>query len=284
MWVFLSLFTAITLSLSDTLLKLGSKDKSTLSLSADRLFYSLLVIIPFSLLQPYVLPKPDYWLIFFLSLPIEIIAIFLYVKALKISPLSLTLPFLSFTPIFLTVIPKVILGEGISLAGFLGVVSITLGGYLLNVDKIGKGILEPLLAITREKGSRYMLIVSFLYAITSTLGKKAILLSSPTYFALTYFIALTIAFKIFSFLWDKQREFGKSKAIFFSGILYGVMIISHMYAISLTKVAYMISIKRLSLIFGIILGYIFFKESHLKSRLLGSSFMFIGFVIITIWG
>lgn len=156
---------------------------------------------------------------------------------------------------------------------------------MLNLDKLNKGIFEPLLAITKEKGSRYMLIVSFLYAITSTLGKKAIILSSPAYFGLSYFTTLTIIFFLLSkFLNYEGRNNKNNTHLLFSGLIYGFMIISHLYAISLTKVAYMISIKRLSLLFSILWGYVFFRETNLKNHLIGGFLMFIGFVIITIWG
>ncbi len=285
MWVFLSLFTALSLSFSDAFLKLGSKDSSPLFLTAGRLFYALLIIIPFAVIvNEKIWPEKGYWLVFFSALPIEMLATFLYVKAIKVSPLSLTLPFLSLTPVFLTVIPKILLGEGLSYPGLMGVFSIAIGGYLLNFDRSVQSIMDPFYAIGREKGSLYMIIVAILYAVTSTLGKKAITLSSPAYFACTYFIALAVSFNLICRLFCKDSPKKKNKYIFVSGLLYGIMIISHMYAISITKVAYMISLKRFSLIFGILLGYIFFKEKNLKSHLLGGSFMLAGFVMITLFG
>ena len=58
------------------------------------------------------------------------------------------------------------------------------------------------------------------------------------------------------------------------------MIASHMTAISLTKVAYMISLKRTSMIMGVIYGYFLFKEKNIRERLAGAVIMFIGFVMI----
>jgi len=58
------------------------------------------------------------------------------------------------------------------------------------------------------------------------------------------------------------------------------MIASHMVAISLAKVAYVISIKRMSLIIGVLYGYLFFKEEKIRDRLFGAFLMFIGFVLV----
>ena len=58
------------------------------------------------------------------------------------------------------------------------------------------------------------------------------------------------------------------------------MVISHMLAISLAKVAYVISVKRMSLVIGVLYGYLFFKEKHIGERFLGALLMFIGFILV----
>jgi uncharacterized membrane protein len=55
---------------------------------------------------------------------------------------------------------------------------------------------------------------------------------------------------------------------------------SHMIAISLAHVAYVITIKRMSLIIGVLYGYFFFKEKNIRERLFGAMLMFVGFVMI----
>ena len=42
----------------------------------------------------------------------------------------------------------------------------------------------------------------------------------------------------------------------------------------------MISIKRMSILVGVLYGYYFFKEENIRERLFGSLLMVIGFVII----
>lgn len=64
------------------------------------------------------------------------------------------------------------------------------------------------------------------------------------------------------------------------GLFYSVMVASHMLAISMTKVAYMISLKRMSLIIGVICDYIFFKEKQIRERLARALLMLVGFVMI----
>ena len=47
---------------------------------------------------------------------------------------------------------------------------------------------------------------------------------------------------------------------------------------------YMISVKRLSALIGIIYGRLFFKEKHIAMRLVGAGLMLAGAVLITVWG
>jgi len=56
-----------------------------------------------------------------------------------------------------------------------------------------------------------------------------------------------------------------------------------MIAISLTQVAYMISVKRLSLLMGVLYGYILFKETNIKERFAGTLLMIIGFAMIILF-
>jgi len=58
------------------------------------------------------------------------------------------------------------------------------------------------------------------------------------------------------------------------------MIITHMEAMNLTKVAYMISVKRTSLLMSVMYGYFLFQEKHMKGRFVGALLMFIGFVLV----
>jgi len=209
----------------------------------------------------------------------------LYIKALRISPLSLTLPFLSLTPLFLILVSHGILGEKVSLQGGIGIIFLAAGGYTLNLHEAKRGMFEPFKAITKEKGSLLMIGVAMIYSFTSSLGKMAIIHSSPLFFGIAYFVAVTIIFTPIA-LWFGRKDIKyfvserQFKGLILPGIFFSIMIGSHMIAISLTKVAYMISVKRISLIIGLVYGYILFREKNIKERLSGALLMLVGFVLI----
>lgn len=284
-WVFLALISAFTLATSDALTKKALAQTNEYLVAWFRLLFSIPLLLLFWIFVP--VPKLDmqFYKAFAFALPLEIIALVLYIKALRISPLSLTLPFLSLTPVFLILSSYLILGERVSFQGSIGIIFITAGGYTLNLHELRRGISEPFKAITREKGSILMIGVALIYSITSSLGKMAIEHSSALFFGITYFIAVTVIFAPLA-LWmgrtEKKTFISEKqfKGLMLPGIFYSIMIISHMVAISLTKVAYMISVKRTSLMIGIIYGYLLFKEKNIRERISGAVLMFIGFVMI----
>ena len=103
-------------------------------------------------------------------------------KAIKVSPLSLTIPFLSFTPVFMILTGFLVLGEVPNKWGVFGIGFVVAGSYALHSAEVTHGYLAPFRAIFKEPGSWLMLIVSLLYSVLAVLGKKAIQHSSPVFF------------------------------------------------------------------------------------------------------
>ena len=294
MWFIYSLLSAFFLALTDAFSKKALITENTPFIAWVRYTYA----VPFLLLTvPFIeFPKIDstFILTCILLVPLEITAILLYVEAIKISPLSMTLPFLSFTPLFLIMTSYLILGELPDKSGFVGILLVASGAYLLNIHTIRYGILEPLRAIRRERGSLLMIVVAFIFSITSNLGKIAIQHTNPLFFSVFYIILLSIALlPIMLFKnYRRQSEFNnrikfsnlfKEKNFFIIGICYAIMVISHFKAVILIEVPYMISVKRTSLIFGIILGAIFFRETNIKEKLIGGIIMITGLILISVF-
>lgn len=284
-WVLLSLASAFFLATSDALVKKAVQNENEYIVAWFRLLFTLPVLMITLAFVPWPDLDKDFYLAFLIALPVEAITIILYIKALKLSPLSLTVPFLSLTPVFLVSVSYLLLGEEVSAMGALGILLIAVGGYTLNIAAVRRGILEPLRLIIRDKGALLMIGVALLYSITSSLGKMAIGHSSPLFFGASYFIALNIVVIPIALLKGRGSlegfiRAGKYKRLFYPGVCYALMIITHMEAMKLTKVAYMISLKRTSLLISVIYGYFLFQEENIRGRLLGALLMFTGFVLV----
>ncbi len=210
MWIIYALLTAILLATSDALTKRILVSRDEYFVAWIRLIFTLPVFLVILMLID--IPDLDrtFWSATLIALPLEITAIILYTKALKTSPISLTMPLLALTPLFLIFISYIILGERVSISGGVGVFLIVIGSYTLNIHKIRQALTEPIKAIFKEKGSVMIIIVAFIFSITSSLGKMAIEHSSPMFFGSLYFILVTLLFTPIAIGKNK----GKINAIF----------------------------------------------------------------------
>ena len=226
--------------------------------------------------------KPVFWIALFSGILINALAITLYVKALELSPLSLTIPFLAFTPLFLIFTSNIMLGEFPSRLGIFGIISIVLGGYFINIEHIRKGILAPFKNIYQEKGSLLMLIVALIWSVTANIDKICVQASSPAFYILAFHIVFPIVyFPVILKTGTKVSELkGNIKMLFLFGLLGAVFAILQMFAIQLAYVSYVIAVKRAGLIFSIIFGLLFFKEKNILLRLAGALFIVLGIFLI----
>ena len=179
------------------------------------------------------------------------------------------------------------LDEVLNVWGGLGILITCAGSYVLNLDARKWSLLAPLKAVFQETGSWLMLIVSFLFSFAAVIGKKGILHSSVLFFSITFFLALNV------FLLFLLGALGKIRLQTFKnqprqGMVAGCLLflhaILHGWAISITKAAYMVSVKRFSVLFGIIYGGLLFKEKNIAIRFCGAAFMLSGAILITLKG
>lgn len=120
-----------------------------------------------------------------LSVSLNVVANLLFVVAIKVSPLSLTIPVLSFTPVFTTLLAIPVLGEVPAPSDVAGIVLVVVGALALHVVP-GSGAHPMTLAraFLRERGSVMMAGVALLWSVTPALDKLAIERSGPAFHGL----------------------------------------------------------------------------------------------------
>ncbi len=287
LWLILSLLTALSVSSHDVWMKKFFSHLTTYEMSAYPLIYSLpLYGIAFIFISVPALDVNFFWY-FLVSIPLNGVAYLLYMKAIKISPLSLTAPYLALTPAFMIIPGYIFLNELPDIWGGIGILTTCAGSYILNLDSENRTLFGPVKAIFRETGSMLMFIVSFLFSFCAVIGKMGIIYSSPLFFTLSFSLVFNIFFLIFLLVFRKIH-LNTFKKFSVSGVIAGILLFFHSYfhglAITLTKASYMISVKRLSVLFSMIFGGLVFKEKNLGIRFLGAIFMLTGALIITVMG
>lgn len=219
-------------------------------------------------------------------LPLEIVGYYLYLSAIRMGALSLTVPLLAFTPVLTILTSALLLGEHISRKGGFGIGLVTFGAYMLNADLMNLSFFEPVRALFSNPGSRRMFLVAVLWSVTSVLGKKGILIYDPIPFGFILLIGDLVIFTLVSVFRARTGragiKFGKGIPVLFllGGVLMAGAEVTHVISLSMAPVAYMISVKRLSLVFGVILGRVFFGEHNIRYRLIGASVMVAGVFFI----
>lgn len=285
-WFWLALACAFSLATADAVTKYYLSDYSARELALVRSVGAGLLLAPLLLLQPFPHIPGGAWAWLAAVIPLEILAMLLYMQAIRASPLALTLPYLAFTPVFTTVTGLLILGERVTAPGAGGILLVTAGAWLLQREP-GKrqSWLAPLRAIRREPGSRRMLAVAVIYSVSSVIGKKLLEYLPVTVFAPLYYLLVGGGMLLlFSFrqpdcvrvLWRRPKP---QLAI---TLLMAVMVMTHFLAIMRVEAAYMLAVKRASLLFGIIYGALLFGEKQLKQHLLAGALMTAGAALLAL--
>jgi drug/metabolite transporter (DMT)-like permease len=285
-WLPLALLSAFCIASADALTRKYLQGYRARELVIVRFAMPGILLLPLLAMQPMPELPIEFWYWAAALVPLEVLAMLLYVQAIRDTSLTLTLPYLSFTPVFNTVTGYVLLGETVTLSGFSGIMLVVLGAWLLNIEH-ARGerfdVLAPFRAIVSERGSRLMLITAALYSLTSVLGKGALAYTTPLFFGTMYYVVIGFAVVVvFSFgnraavnvLWRKPVA---HMAI---GLFMSIMVLSHFYAIQYIEVAYMIAVKRSSLLFGMVYSVLLFHERARIEHFFAGAMMVAGVYLI----
>ncbi len=214
---------------------------------------------------------------------INLLASIYYIKAIASDDISIVMPMLSFTPLFLLFSSPFILGEFPGVEGLLGILCIVFGSYTLNLNIRKFSLTEPFKALLRSKGTRYMLFVSFIWSISANCDKISINNSSViqhiAFVNIMVFLGMLLIVKLRGQLDLKVLNENKGQLMIISAFTASAFII-HNTALSLTLAAYVIALKRLAGMISVFLGHFFLKEVGIKYRLAGAAIMLCGVILI----
>lgn len=286
-WLFLSLFFAFTNSINNVIFKSLTRKIHQFSIALGSLLFSLpflfLIVLYF-----YGLPRVNLW--FWAGVSgsalFNIFATLLQFSALRISDVSLLVPFSAFHPVFTTIVSFLILKEAPSVKGLTGIILVCLGGYCLHITELKKNLFEPIKKLMADKGIRLFLGAHLLWAFSPTFEKIAISHTHPqapplVVFAVIFLSALGVGLLTFLRVRHPEKEiYGNWKIFSLTGILRALGLSAALIAYSLSFLGYATAVFRTSIFFTIILAYFFLNERRIKDRLLGASIMFIGVLLL----
>lgn len=287
-WLPLALLSAFSLASSDAVTKRHLSSLRAGELVFARFVWTALLLTPALFLAPSLHLPLAFWAMIAVAVPLELLAMAMYMSAIRENPLSLTLPYLAFTPAITVVTGYLILGETVSARGVAGIALVVAGAWLLNLPLRTRPAdfrwWSPFTAMIHQRGARLMMGVAAIYAITAVLS-KAVLAHGP---AMTvgplYFLCVGLGALLLGLFRSGAASLDALRVRpgwgLLAGVLMAAMVISHFLAIGQVEAAYMIAVKRTSLLFGMVYGALWFGESGLWARLAAGSLMVAGVFLV----
>lgn len=285
-WLVFAILTAFSESLKDVSSKQSLQRLDAYIVSWVANIFAVMFLIPLLLISGIPTVTAQFWIALLIGGSLNVVSFLLYVKSIQIADLSLTVPLVTLTPLFLLITSPLIVHENSSIADAIGIAFIVIGSYVLNLRERRNGYFAPLRAMWRNRGSRYMLMVAFIWSITSNFDKVGVVHSSPLCWSTSLYCFLAIGMTPIALLKSRRHLHQIApnlKALMLIGFFHAIAITFQMIAVTYTLVTQVIAIKRTSALISVLFGHFLFKEKGLRERLTGAAIMVTGVVIIAVF-
>ena len=210
-----------------------------------------------------------------------------FVQAVRISPLSETVPLLSLTPVFTALLAIPILGEWPGAYGALGVVLVVLGAFWLHAGPESDG-LRRWSRLLREPGAWLMMATAFGWSLSIPLDKLAIQHASPTFHGLVLTAGITLGAGLLALpsggLGDLRAAVAsrdRTRDFIVALILCTATLVFQLLALSMTLVSVVETAKRgIANLMALALGRVVFDETLPLAKWVAASIMAVGVALI----
>jgi len=215
---------------------------------------------------------------------LNIIAAALVFFTLRRTDLSLAVPIITFTLVFLAGTSYLVLGEVPTTAGAAGILLIIAGAFCIQVSP-GRPGPSHLWDRARWKGIATMLGVAFLYSLSLPFDKAVVLASDTVFGSALVNLLIGGVFGLVALARGRWKRAAPRTAVA-AGLALGLMLVGETIAINtaytLQIVPYVIAVKRLSILFSVLIGGFVFREGGILYRVIGALVMIAGVALIVL--
>ena len=284
-WFVLALISSIALSLREFAVKNAGENLSAAFMSWGLNFFMFLIILSLNIIfMNYHTITISFVWVLIIAAVLDSLATVLYLWAIKEGDLSKIIPMLCFIPVIQLFVTPVLVHEKLSLIGISGVLVVVFGSYILNMET-WDGFLSPIKSISKDKSSMMMLAVACIWGVSSSFHKIGVKQTDALFWGASE-IGL-IALFLFPFaIWSGKDDFSfpKLKQTLWPAIFSTMTVLSYYTAIGLGPVAYVSSVRRLGVLFSMLIGIMIFKEKTRRLSFAGGIIMITGAGIISLSG
>jgi len=231
---------------------------------------------------------PGYLLPALGSMLLNAVANVAFIYAFKLSPISVTVPLLSLTPVFTALFAVPLLGEVPTALQGAGILLVVAGALLLNRAR-GDGLSPGALwrAFRREPGALLMVVVAICWSITPAFDKLALAHASIAFHGTV--LTTGVAALIVVLLAAQRRvgalaELRRSPGLFLAALLASVAALGlQLMAIRLVWVSLVETVKRgLGNVAALLLGHWMFDETITRGRIWAVVLMGVGVGLVVL--
>ena len=233
-------------------------------------------------------PAAGYWLPGIGSALLNLVANLAVLEAVRIAPLSLTIPVLSLTPVFTTLLAIPVLGE-VPSAPQLGGVMLVVGGVLWLNSAAGEpaSLLRLWRSLWRERGSQLMILTALTWSLAMPLDKLALGASGPAFHGLALNAGVALGALLVLAGKGRMGELGKLGAhwprLTLIVVVGAVALVLILLAITQTWIGFIETMKRgLGSFLALVWGRAFFGET-VTARQLAAVAAIAGGVALIVW-
>jgi len=234
--------------------------------------------------------QEGFWLAVCVTVLLNLVGQNLFVRAMKLSDVSLISPLRLIIPPLVIVTSFLFLGEYISFIGMLGVFT-TVGGlsFVLAAGERGFSVAN-IMRHFNDPGVRFGLLGSFVFAIAFPFDKLAVVTSSGLFASSLIAVLIGGLVLITAPLWQKDFTFAlrvrstrQFSMLFAISVLLGCGTLLTNMALAFAPAAYASSAKRFQVVWTNLLAGAFLKEQHTGERLVGVLLMLLGLSLMVLF-
>lgn len=238
-----------------------------------------------NLREGFVMPSASYWPPGLGSTLINVGANLAFIEAVRRSPLSLTIPLLSLTPVFTTLLAIPMLGETPEGRQWIGIVAVVLGAFWLNLGRGEISIAEAWEGFLREPGSRLMVGVALAWSLAMPLDKMAVSAASPAFHGVVLSLGVAAALVVMATVRGSLGDFKDLRhrpGLLVFGILINVLALGlQLLAIQIVWVGFVETMKRgVGSFLALLWGKLIFDEPFEPRRFAAVALMGVGVALI----
>lgn len=282
-WFFLALGSALIWGIQAILQKDASHGEHAIQLSAA----SSLLAALFSLsLLPFVELKFTLFecLLLLIGGIISGTAFYMGAKGFKYLSLSEASPLYNLGTIIAIILATMFLREKMTVPQIIGVVLVIFGTYFLELR--GNNFFSPFIKVFKSEKIHYVLIATFLSSCMAVFSKFTLTYIDPITYMFMHLILVALFLQIIVFtkhkgLADIKRGFLAHRwAIIFIALLSFMGAGTDLFSLKLGEAALFVPVMRTWTLIAVLFGGAFYKEGHMRNRIIATTIMLLGVFII----